>query len=93
MHLDRDKKLQKSKYMYIYMYMYYRHPSAELKCFIDYIDKILSKVAKENKLIFMMGDFSINLLNYESYSGTDEFLNNMISRYLLPYILHPTLSN
>ena len=40
-----------------------------------------------------MGDFNINLLNYESYSDTDDFLNNMISHYLLPHIyykLHPT---
>ena len=37
-----------------------------------------------------MGDFNISLLNYESHSDTNEFLNNMVSRYLLPYILHPT---
>ena len=32
-----------------------------------------------------MGHFNINLLNYESHSDTNEFLNNMISHYLLPY--------
>ena len=37
-----------------------------------------------------MGDFNINLLNYESHSDANEFLNNVISNYLLPYILHPT---
>ena len=37
-----------------------------------------------------MGDFNINLLNYESHSDTNECLNNMISHYLLPYIFHPT---
>ena len=56
---------------------------------MDYIDKTLNKVSKENKLILMMGDFNINLLNYESHSDTNEFLNNMISHYL-PYILHPS---
>ena len=61
-----------------------------MKCFFDCIDKILSKVAKEDKLTFMMGDFNINLLNYESHSDTNQFINNMISHYLLPYILHPT---
>ena len=38
----------------------------------------------------MMGDFNTNLLNYESHSDTNEFLNSVISHYLLPYILHPT---
>ena len=81
MHLDRDKELQKLRY-FMLLWLY-RHPNTELKCFIDYINKILSKVAKENKLIFIMDDFNINLLNYESHSDTNEFLNNMISLYLL----------
>ena len=60
---------------------------------MDYIDKTSTKLSKENKLIRMMGDLNINLMNYESYSDTNEFLNHMISHYLLPYILHPTRVN
>ena len=37
-----------------------------------------------------MGDFNLNLLNCESHSETNDFLNCMVSHYLLPYILHPT---
>ena len=37
-----------------------------------------------------MGDFNINLLNYESYRDTNEFINSMVSHCLLPYILQPT---
>ena len=37
-----------------------------------------------------MGDFDINLLNYESHSDTNEFINTMVSHYLLPRILQPT---
>ena len=37
-----------------------------------------------------MGDFNINLLGYESDSETNDFINIMVSHYLLPYILHPT---
>ena len=36
-----------------------------------------------------MGDFNINLLNYESHSDTNEFINTMVSHYLLPHILQP----
>ena len=37
-----------------------------------------------------MGDFNNNLLNYDSNTATDEFMNFMVSQHLLPYILHPT---
>ena len=50
----------------------------------------MEKISKENKLIFLIGDFNINLLNYESHGETNDFINTMISHYLLPYILHPT---
>ena len=50
----------------------------------------MTKITKENKLIFCMGDFNVNLLNYNTHNYTNEFMNNMISHYLLPHILHPT---
>ena len=37
-----------------------------------------------------MGDFNINLLSYEHHTETNDFINSMVSHYLLPYILHPT---
>ena len=37
-----------------------------------------------------MGGFNVNLLNYESHGETNEFINTMVSHYLLPHILHPT---
>ena len=37
-----------------------------------------------------MGDFNINLLNYDSHSETNNFINLIVSHYLLPHILHPT---
>ena len=33
---------------------------------------------------------NFNLLNYESHTETNDFLNTMTSHYLLPYILQPT---
>ena len=40
--------------------------------------------------ISIKGDFSVNLLNYESHNQTNDFINvSMVSHYLLPYILHP----
>ena len=37
-----------------------------------------------------MGDFNFNLLYYESHTETNDFLNTMISHYLLPHILQLT---
>ena len=37
-----------------------------------------------------MGDFNINFLNYQPHSETNDFINLMVSHYLLPHILHPT---
>ena len=36
----------------------YRHPSTDMSSFIDYINLTLEKVQKENKIVFMMGDFN-----------------------------------
>ena len=35
-----------------------------------------------------MGDFNINLLKYQSHPETNDFINLMVSHYLLPHILH-----
>ena len=51
---------------------------------------ILQKVQKEIKTLFTMGDFNINLYNYSSHTETNDFINLMVSNYLLPHILHPT---
>ena len=37
-----------------------------------------------------MGDFNINLLNYQSRNDTNEFINSMVSHHMLPQILQPT---
>ena len=54
------------------------------------MDDVLSKLEKSNKTIFLMGDFNLNLLSYEHHTETNNFINSMVSHYLLPYILHST---
>ena len=49
----------------------YKHPSMDLTDFNNnYLNKILGK---EQKSIFLLGDFSINLLNYNVQNSTNEF--------------------
>ena len=44
----------------------YRHPKANLECFTNYLYSVLDKIQNENRLCVILGDFNINLLNYES---------------------------
>ena len=58
--------------------------------FNNHVSSILQKVQKENKSLLIMGDFNINLVNYDSHPETNDFINLMVSHYLLLHILHPT---
>ena len=44
---------------------------------------------KEQKQVFLLGDFNINLLNYNDHQPTNDFLDSLASNSFIPYILHP----
>ena len=68
----------------------YRHPSMDLTDFnCNYLNKLLENISKEQKSIFLLGDFSVNLLNYE-HNQTNEFLDSLASNSFIPLILQPT---
>ena len=68
----------------------YRPPNTKLDCFNNYMYETLSKIKLENKLVYLMGDFNVNLLNSDNHSLTSEFLDLMYSFSLLPLINKPT---
>ena len=68
----------------------YRHPSFSPVRFKEHLESALSQLTSENKSIFIMGDFNINLLNCESHPESNDFLLMLNSFFLLPYILQPT---
>ena len=49
----------------------------------------LQNVSKEQNQIFFLGDFNINLLNYNVHQPTNDFLS-LASNSIIPYILQPT---
>ena len=53
----------------------------------DYLNELLDKLSKENKNMFLLGGFNINLLNYNIHTPTNEFLDSLSSHYFLPHIL------
>ena len=72
----------------------YRHPKMNLELFNnDFLDPMLEKIDKENKICFLMGDFNANLLNVDTNTHISEFLNNFTSHFFSPYILQPTRVN
>ena len=43
-----------------------------------------------NKNVFILGDFNINLLNYNSSTAIANYVNFLFSKQFLPYIIHPS---
>ena len=68
----------------------YRHPSSDIAMFTQHIQETLCLIANEDKIIHIMGDFNINLLNYDRYTLTDDFINLMFSSTLCIPSLHPS---
>ena len=44
----------------------------------------------KNKISVFLGDFNLNLLNYNDHQPTNDFLDSLASNSFIPYILHPT---
>ena len=83
-------EIENSKDKNILICCAYRHPSSEVEHFTEYIQKTLSNPSVANKHVFILGDFNINLLNYDSHTATCDFVSLLLSQHFLPYIIHPT---
>ena len=56
----------------------YKHPSLDLTDFeCNYLNKLLQNISKEQKSIFLLGDFNVNLLIYNKHNQTNEFLDSL----------------
>ena len=56
----------------------YKHPNMNINEFNDdYLNEFLYKLSEENKSIFLLGDFNINLLNYDIHLPTKAFLDSL----------------
>jgi exonuclease III len=68
----------------------YGHPNGNFDHFSNYLTAAMDKISNEKKNCILMGDFNINLLNYESHPPTDEFINNLGVFCFQPHVLQPT---
>ena len=69
----------------------YRHPSMSVNEFNnDYLTPLLDKASSENKLIFLTGDFNVDLLKADTNKDFAEYLDNLSSYDFHPHIILPT---
>ena len=68
----------------------YKHPTMPTYEFDSFLEPLYETLTKENKDIYLLGDFNVNLLNYESDNQTASFLDKICSNGFFPYINIPT---
>ena len=69
----------------------HKHPNMDVLDFKNnYLSQIFEIVSKERKQVFLLGEFNINLLNYNDHQPTKDFLDSLAYNSFIPYILHPT---
>ena len=71
----------------------YRHPSMDLADFnCNYLNKLLENTSKEQKSIFLLGEFNVNLLNYNN-TLIDNIFSNVIDPDIISGNLTATISD
>ena len=70
--------------------MIYRPPNQDITMFQETLSIILQCIKRENKLLYLMGDFNINLLECERHIPSSEFIETLYSFSIFPLITKPT---
>lgn len=68
----------------------YRPPKSPIHEFNEALRIVLSKLSKEDKHIYLTGDYNINLLNSDSHIPTAEFIELLFTFSYFPCINKPT---
>ncbi len=68
----------------------YRPPNSKFNPFENEINEILTKINKENKTCYLMGDGNIDLLKLVSCDFGSRFLEQLLTSSYIPLVLKPT---
>ena len=68
----------------------YRHPCMDIDDFNEYLKNLLKKLDREKKLIYLMGDFNLDLLQTENNDKIGEYYDLLTSHLFVPHITLPT---
>ena len=86
--IEIDKEIFK-KDKNIIIGVIYRPPDSDLNALNTSMSLLLSEL-QENKHCYIMGDYNINLLNYENHQPTAEFIDQLHSNSFASLINKPT---
>ena len=53
----------------------------------SYLNKLSENISKEQKFIFLLGDFNVNLFNYNEHNETYKFSDYLAFNSFIPLIL------
>ena len=59
----------------------------------NYLNTLLDKISKENKSVFLLGDFNVDLLKYDKHAPTNEFLDSLSWTHFLHICFYHILFN
>ena len=68
----------------------YRHLKMDVTEFNNILNNLLKKINQEQKTVFLLCDFNIDLMHYNEHKPTNEFLDSLASNSYLPYIIQPS---
>ena len=68
----------------------YRPPNTDISGFNEKINCIMDVIKREYKSCYMMSEYNINIMNYETHSLTGECVDVMSSNASMPLITRPT---
>ena len=69
----------------------YKHPSMDIKEFNDdFMNQLFEKLNKEDKEIFLMGDFNIDLMTIDDDPNITNYFDIITSNLFIPHIIYPT---
>jgi hypothetical protein len=68
----------------------YRPPNTNCELFNQHMSDTLDKINKDRNQIYLLGDYNLNLINYNSHNLTSDFVDSMFSHHVVPLINRPT---
>ena len=80
------KEIKCNRNKNILCFCIYGYSNTDLEKFLQFLDSVLQKVAKEKKIAYIMGDFNFDLFNYATDNNTFDFLNTIVQSGVLPLI-------
>ena len=68
----------------------YRPPNTDINTFNEILVEIIEKIKTENKTIYLLGDYNINILDQSRHIPISEFIELLYSKGIFPSITKPT---